>query len=91
MVTWRHDFVVVFGVMQDHGAIPHGAVQYNHGAISHNTMQKESDCKKITDLVYFTLKFPKRLIVAIFTIYLNPEFFSTQQIFRPDLSGPRII
>jgi hypothetical protein len=54
MVTWRHDFVAVFGVMQDHGAVPHGAVP--HGA-----MQKESDCEIFADLVYFALKFQKRV------------------------------
>jgi hypothetical protein len=53
-VAWRNDFVVVFGVMQDHGGVPHGAVQYNHGAVSHNTMQKESDCKKLQ--IWFILR-----------------------------------
>jgi hypothetical protein len=40
--------------MQDHGGVPHGAVQYNHGAVSHNTMQKESDCKKLQ--IWFILR-----------------------------------
>jgi hypothetical protein len=72
MVAWRHDFVAVFGVMPDHGAVPHGAVphgavQCNHGAVPHGAIQKGSDCEIFTDLVYFVLKFPKKLIVAIFT------------------------
>jgi hypothetical protein len=56
MVAWRHDFVAVFGVMQDHDAVPHGAVQCNHGV-----MQKGSDCEIFADLVYFALKFQKRV------------------------------
>jgi hypothetical protein len=54
MIAWRHDFVAVFGAMQDHGA-----VQYNHGAVPHGAMQKWSDCEIFADLVYFALKFPK--------------------------------
>jgi hypothetical protein len=61
MVAWRHDFVVVFGIMQDHGAVPHGTVQFNHGAVPHGAMQKGSDCEIFADLVYFALKFPKRV------------------------------
>jgi hypothetical protein len=66
MVAWRHDFVAVFGVMQDHGAVPHGAMQCNHGAIRYGAMQKGSDYKKIADLIYFALKFPKRVNYSYF-------------------------
>jgi hypothetical protein len=61
MVAWRHDFVAVFSVMQDHGAVPHGVVQCNHGAVPHGAMQKGSDCEIFADLVYFALNFPKRV------------------------------
>jgi hypothetical protein len=61
MVAWRHDFVAVFGVMQDHGAVPHGAVQCNHGAVPHGAMQKGSDCEIFADLIYFALNFPERV------------------------------
>jgi hypothetical protein len=61
MVVWRHDFVAVFSVMQDHGAVPHGAVQCNHGAVPHGANEKGSDCEIFTVLVYFALKFPKRI------------------------------
>jgi hypothetical protein len=61
MVAWCHDFVAVFGVMQDHGAVPYGAVQCNHGAVSYGTMQKRSDCEIFANLVYFVLKFSKRV------------------------------
>jgi hypothetical protein len=47
--------------MQDHGAVPHDAVQYNHGAVPHDAVQKGSDCEIFADLVYFALKFPKRV------------------------------
>jgi hypothetical protein len=47
--------------MQDHGAVPHGAVQYNHGVVPHGAMQKGSDYKNFTDLIYFALKFPKKV------------------------------
>jgi hypothetical protein len=53
--------------MQDHGAVPHGAIQYNHDAVPHGAMQKGSDCKKNLDPIYFMLKFLKGLIIAIFT------------------------
>jgi hypothetical protein len=43
--------------MQDHGVVPHGAIQYNHDAVPHDAMQKGSDCKKKLDPVYFMLKF----------------------------------
>jgi hypothetical protein len=49
MIAWPHDFVAIFSVMQDHGAVPHGAVQ------------KESDCEIFADLIYFALKFPKKI------------------------------
>jgi hypothetical protein len=61
MVAWRHNFVAVFGVMQDHGAVPHSAVQYNHGVVPHDAMQKGSDCENFAGLVYFVLKFQKRV------------------------------
>jgi hypothetical protein len=61
MVAWRHDFVAVFGAMQDHGDVPHGVMQCNHGAVPHGAMQKGSDCEIFIDLVYFALKFPKRV------------------------------
>jgi hypothetical protein len=47
----------VFGAMQDYGAVPHGAMQYNHDAVPHGAMQKRSDFKIFTYLVYFMLKF----------------------------------
>jgi hypothetical protein len=57
MIAWRHDFVAVFGVMQDHGA----AMQCNYGAVPHDAMQKGSDYDFFADLVYFALKFLKRI------------------------------
>jgi hypothetical protein len=56
MVAWRHDFVAVFGVMQDHGA-----VQCNHGAVPHDAIQKGSNCEIFADLIYFALNFPKKV------------------------------
>jgi hypothetical protein len=47
--------------MQDHGAVPHGTVQCNHGAVPHGAMQKGLDCEIFTDLIYFALKFSKRV------------------------------
>jgi hypothetical protein len=61
MVAWRHNFVAVFGVMQDHGAVPHSAVQCNHDAVPYGAMQKGLDCEIFVDLIYFVLKFPKRV------------------------------
>jgi hypothetical protein len=76
MVAWRHDFVAVFGVMQDHGAVPHGAVQYNHGAV-----QKGLDCEIFADLVYFALKFLKRVNYSHF--YKNHWLRSYRKILLP--------
>jgi hypothetical protein len=52
--------------MQDHGAVPHGAVQCNHGAVPYGAMQKGSDCEIFSDPVYFVLKFPKRVNYSYF-------------------------
>jgi hypothetical protein len=52
--------------MQDHGAVPHGAMQYNHDAVPHGAIQKRSYCKKNPDLVYFVLKFLKRVNYSYF-------------------------
>jgi hypothetical protein len=61
MVARRRDFIVVFGAMQDHSAVPHNAVQYNYDVVPHGVMQKWLDCKKIAYPIYFPLKFPKRV------------------------------
>jgi hypothetical protein len=47
--------------MQDHGAVPHGAMQCNHDAVPHGAIQKGSDCEIFSDPIYFMLKFPKRI------------------------------
>jgi hypothetical protein len=47
--------------MQDHGAVPHGAMQCNHDAVHHGVMQKGSDCEIFTDSIYFVLKFWRRV------------------------------
>jgi hypothetical protein len=60
--------------MQDHGAVPHGAMQFNHDAVPYGAMQKRSDCEIFSDLIYFALKFPKRVNYSYFhafgTLYL---------------------
>jgi hypothetical protein len=80
MIAWCHDFVAVFDVMQDHGAVPHDAMQCNHRAVPHGAMQKGSDCKFFAYLAYFTLKFPKKVNCSHFhpthsliLYYLNPS------------------
>jgi hypothetical protein len=52
--------------MQDHGAVPHGAMQCNHDAVPHGAMQKGSDCEIFSDSVYFVLKFLKRANYSYF-------------------------
>jgi hypothetical protein len=52
-LAWRYDFVAVFGVMQDHGVVPHNVVQYNHGVVPHSAIQKGLDCEIFTDLIYY--------------------------------------
>jgi hypothetical protein len=47
--------------MQDHDAIPHNTEQCNHGAVPHDAMPKKSDCEFFADLIYFTLKFSKKV------------------------------
>jgi hypothetical protein len=47
--------------MQDHGTVPHGAMQCNYDAVPHGAMQKESDCEIFVDPVYFVLKFQQRV------------------------------
>jgi hypothetical protein len=69
-----HVFVVV------HGAVPHGAVQCNHGAVPHGAMQKGSDCEIFTDLVYFALKFPKRVNCSHFYSSAPMGFHDTAKL-----------
>jgi hypothetical protein len=52
--------------MQDHGAVPYGAMQYNHDAVPHGAMQKGSDCENFLDPIYFVLKFLKRINYSYF-------------------------
>jgi hypothetical protein len=71
-LAWRYDFVVVFGVMQDHGVVPHNAVQCNHGVVPHSAIQKGLDCEIFTDLIYYTLKVPKRVNCSHFHAIGHP-------------------
>jgi hypothetical protein len=51
--------------MQDHGAVPHGAMQYNHDVVPHGAMQKGSDCEIFSDPIYFVLKFLKEIAMPM--------------------------
>jgi hypothetical protein len=68
MVAWRRDFGAVFGAMQDHGAVPHDAMQCNHDAVPHGAMQKGSDCEIFTYSICFVLKFWRRVNYSHFYV-----------------------
>jgi hypothetical protein len=57
--------------MEDHGAVPYGAMQYNYDAVPHGAMQKGSDCEIFPDPVYFVLKFLKRINYSYFQFRLG--------------------
>jgi hypothetical protein len=40
---WSHNFVVILGIMHDHGILPDDTMQYNRGILPHYIMQKGSD------------------------------------------------
>jgi hypothetical protein len=89
MVAWHRDFGAVFGAMQDHGAIPYGAMQCNHDAIPHGAMQKWSYCEIFTDSVYFVLKFWRRVNYGhcLLCMHLHALAFGGPTIRRPILNN----
>jgi hypothetical protein len=54
--------------MQDHGAVPHGAMQCNHDVVPHGAMQKGSDYQIFPDPIYFVLKFLKGVNYSYFHV-----------------------